>query len=80
MIKSRWDKFIGSGNNFSDTMWCDLAGILAVRSRISLICTFAGAGNVVPVILSHLFILSSLARMLVQEREPRMIKNDKDQK
>lgn len=49
LIKSRQDKFFRSGNNFNETMWCDLAGILAVRSRITLyICTFAGAGNAVP--------------------------------
>lgn len=64
-------------------MWCDAAGILAVRSSISLIYTFAGAGTAVPATLSCLFILShssSLARMPVHGREQGMIKNEKDQK
>lgn len=56
--------------------------IVAVKSGISLICTFAGAGNAVPVTLSCLFILShtsSLASMSVHGREPGMVKNEKNQ-
>lgn len=78
-----WQIFFRSGSNYNETMWCGLAGIHVVRSRVSLICTFAKAGNAVPVTLSCLFILSwssSLARMPVHGREPGMVKNEKEQK